>query len=66
MSLLEKIKNQPGMTVNEILGTFTKSEREEIYPPIYDLNVSLMLDEMAVVNHIEIRDGRAYPKNTPA
>jgi hypothetical protein len=65
MSILEKIKKQPGMTVDEILNKFTKFEREEIYPPIYQLNVSLMLDEMAMVNYIELRDGRAYPKNLP-
>jgi hypothetical protein len=65
MSILEKIKKQPGMTIDEILGKFTKFEQEEIYPPIYQLNVSLMLDEMATVNYIELRDGRAYPKNLP-
>ena len=50
------------MTVTEILNKFTEWERDEIYPPIYELNVSLMLDEMAVVNYIELRDGKAYPK----
>jgi hypothetical protein len=63
MSILEKVKEQPGMTVNEILNKYSRFEREEIYPPIYELNVSLMLDEMAVVNYIEIRDSKAYPKN---
>jgi uncharacterized repeat protein (TIGR04076 family) len=65
MSILEKIKEHPGMTVSEILDTYTNFEREEIYPPIYELNVSLMMDEMAVVDYIEIRDGRAYLKNPP-
>ena len=65
MSILEKIKARPGMTVDEILGQFTQWEREEIYPPIYPLNVSLMLGEMATVDYIEMRDGKAYPKNPP-
>lgn len=65
MSILEKVKAEPGMTVDEILNKYTKWEREELYPPIYSLNVSLMLDEMAVVNYIEMRDGKAYPKNRP-
>jgi hypothetical protein len=65
MNILEKVKKQPGMTVKEILNKFSKFEREEIYPPIYDLNVSLMLDEMAVVVYVEMRDGKAYPKNPP-
>jgi uncharacterized repeat protein (TIGR04076 family) len=62
MSILEKVKEQPGMTVNEILGKYTDFEREEIYPPIYDLNVSLMLDEMAVVGYVDIIDGKTYAK----
>lgn len=65
MSILEKVKEEPGMTVDEILNKYTKWEQEEVYPPIYPLNVSLMLDEMAVVNYIEMRDGKAYPKNPP-
>jgi hypothetical protein len=65
MSVLKKIKNEPGMTIDEILLKFTKWEREEIYPPIYPLNLSLMLGELATVHYIELRDGRAYPKNPP-
>lgn len=65
MSILEKIKEKPGMTVDEILNRFTKWEREEVYPPIYPLNISLMLGEMATVNYIELKNGRAYPKNLP-
>ena len=53
------------MTVDEILNRFTKWEREEVYPPIYPLNISLMLGEMATVNYIELKNGRAYPKNLP-
>jgi hypothetical protein len=53
------------MTVDEILSKFTQWEREEIYPPIYPLNVSLMLRELATVDYIELRDDRAFPKNPP-
>lgn len=63
MSILEKIKEKPGITVDEILDKFTDFERDEIYPPLYPVNVQLMLDELAEVNYIELRDGKAYPKN---
>ena len=62
MGILAKVKEQPGMTVNEILQKYTKFEREEVYPPIYDLNVSLMLEEMSVVGYVDMIDGKAYPK----
>lgn len=65
MSILEKIKKEPGMTTDEILNKYTRWEREEVYPPLYPLNVSLMLGELATVDYIELRDGKAYPKNPP-
>jgi len=64
MSIMEKIKDEPGMTVDEILNKFTEWEREEIYPPLHPVNVQLMLDELAEVNYVELRDGRAYPKGS--
>jgi uncharacterized repeat protein (TIGR04076 family) len=61
MSILEKVKEKPGITVEEILAKFTDFEREEIHPPLYPLIVQLMLDELAEVDYVELRDGRAYP-----
>jgi hypothetical protein len=66
MSILEKVKTEPGMSADEILNKFTEWEREEIYPPLTGINVHLMLDELAEVDYIEIKDGKAYPKNRPA
>ena len=64
MDILEKIKAEPGLTVDDILGKYTKWEREEVYPPLGPVNVRLMLEELAEVNYIELRDGKAYPKST--
>ena len=49
------------VTVDDILGKYTDWEREKIYPPLGPVNVQLMLDELAEVNYIELRDGKAYP-----
>jgi hypothetical protein len=65
MSILEKIKEEPGMTVDEILKKFSKRDREGIYPPLHSINVGLILDELAEVDYIELRDEKAYPKNPP-
>ena len=64
INMLEKIKDEPGMNADEILSKFSNWEREEIYPPLHPINVQLMLDELATVNYIELRDGKAYPKNS--
>jgi hypothetical protein len=62
MSIYEKIKENPGITISEILAKFSDFEKDDIYPPLYDVNVQLMLDELAEVNYIELRDGKAYPR----
>ena len=59
MSILEKIKNEPGLTADEILNKFSEWERNEIYPPLNPINVRLMLDELAEVDYIELRDEKA-------
>jgi hypothetical protein len=63
MSILEKVKSRPGIIVDEIIKMFTDFERDEIYPPLYPLNVQLMLDELEEVGYVEQRDGKAYPGN---
>jgi len=65
IDILEKIKKDPGLNVDEILAKYTEWEREEIYPPLTPLNVSLILDELVEVNYIELREGRAYPQALP-
>ncbi len=61
MALLEKIKAQPGLTRDEIIGKFNEWERNEIYPPLNPMLVECLLDEMAQVHYLEKRDGKYYP-----
>jgi hypothetical protein len=63
MSILEKIKAEPGIGTNEIPDRFTKRQKEEIYPPLRPSNFEIMLDELVEANYIEVRDGKAYPKS---
>jgi hypothetical protein len=61
ISILEKVKENPGMTVENILASYPDFEREEIHPPMNPLLVQLMLEELAEVGYVELRDGKAYP-----
>jgi uncharacterized repeat protein (TIGR04076 family) len=65
LSVLEKVIKNPGATVAEILEKFTDFERDEIYPPLYEVNVQLMLDELEEVGYVELREGKAYPGKRP-
>lgn len=61
ISILEKIKQKPGMTIDEILASYPDFEREEIHPPLNPVLVQLMLDELAEVGYVELKEGKAYP-----
>ena len=61
MAILDKIKEAPGLTAEEILEKFTDWERDEIYPPLTLFNTRLLMDELESVLYIEYRDGKAYP-----
>ncbi len=65
MAVLDKVIGKPGMTTHEVLNAFTGWERENIYPRLYEVNTQLMLEELAQVGYVELRDGRAYPGQRP-
>jgi uncharacterized repeat protein (TIGR04076 family) len=61
MAMLDKIKAEPGITLDGILSKFTEWELNEIYPPLTKVVAECLLDEMELVNYLEKRDGRYYP-----
>lgn len=62
MSILEKIKKEPGITQEGILDRFSVFEREEVDPPLTPLLLDILLDEMLTVDYIEVRQGKIFPK----
>jgi uncharacterized repeat protein (TIGR04076 family) len=60
MSILEKIKKEPGIDGEAILARFTDWERDEIFPPLTPVMVELMLDELAQTGYIDVRGGKVY------
>ena len=65
MSILEKIKAEPGLTIDGILSKYDDFERDIVYPKLSPALIELLLDEMATVGYIELKDGKAYPKKRP-
>ena len=61
MEILEKIKAEPGLTVDDILSKYSDYEKS-LYVKLSPAFVQLALEEMAAVNYIELRNGKAYPK----
>jgi uncharacterized repeat protein (TIGR04076 family) len=63
MSILEKIKNEPGIQVDMVINRFTDWERDEIFPPLTPVMVELMLDELVETGYVKILEGKAYPQD---
>lgn len=61
MSLLEKVRNEPGIRTDAVISRFSDWERDEIFPPLTPVLVKILLDELAEVGYIEIREGKIYP-----
>jgi len=61
MSILEKIKAEPGLTVDDILGKYNDFERDVVYPKLSPAFIEYVLEEMAEFGYVEMKDGKAYP-----
>lgn len=60
IAILEKIEAEPGIKTEEILGRFTEFEREEISPPLTPVLVEVLLEALADMDYIRIKDGEAH------
>lgn len=63
MSILEKIKKKPGISIETILARFSEWERDEMFPPLTPILLDLMLDELVQTGYVDVRDGKAHPGN---
>jgi uncharacterized repeat protein (TIGR04076 family) len=59
IAILEKIEAEPGIDTNKILMKFSKSEREDISPPLTPVLMQVLLEAMEDMEYIKIMDGKA-------
>ena len=60
IAVLEKIRKAPGIKSDDIINWFTPFEREKISPPLTPVLMEVLLDALADMRYIEIRDGKVY------
>jgi uncharacterized repeat protein (TIGR04076 family) len=70
IAVLEKIEGEPGINIDKILSRFSDFARDKISPPLTPVLLGVLLDALADMSYIEIRDGKAYatgrqPPNRP-
>ncbi len=59
MVILQKILNKPGISVDKILGEFSKEQAEGIYPALSQIMVRALVEELELMSYVAIRDGKA-------
>ena len=60
MLMLDIVRRHPGIQVDKIRDEFPKKQLEEVYPLAAPVMLRGLIDELELVGHLEIRDGKAY------
>jgi len=60
MMILDKVLNKQGVETEKILNQFSKEEILDIYPPLSPIMVQVLVEELTLVGHMKISDGKAY------
>jgi uncharacterized repeat protein (TIGR04076 family) len=59
MAMLLKLQTKGNLQADGILATFTKSQIEDIYPPLSAILAQMLLEELALMGYVAIQDGTA-------
>ena len=60
IAILEKIEEEPGIQIDELLERFTEFEINNVSPPLTPVLRDVLLEALTDMNYIEIKDGKAY------
>ncbi len=60
MVILDRVLKKQGIEVDKILNEFSKEEQLDIYPPLSPIEVQVLVEELELVGHLQIKDGKAY------
>jgi uncharacterized repeat protein (TIGR04076 family) len=60
ITILDRVnKTGNGYPIDKIIGLFTQEERLEVYPPLSDVIIGAMLEELTAIGYITVVDGKA-------
>jgi uncharacterized repeat protein (TIGR04076 family) len=60
MVILAKLLAKPGTAVNKILKLYSREEIEDIYPALSPILVEILVEELKLVGHLKVQEGKAY------
>ena len=62
MVILDKIIKKPGIMKNKILGEFSRSQIEGIYPALSQVMIESLLEELELMDYLKIEDEKVFTK----
>ena len=60
MTIINKLNKKPGMTAEELHGSFTEKQILEIYPPLTLQMTEFLREEMLCINYADEKDGKYF------
>lgn len=60
MMILDRVLKKQGIDVDKIIDEFTEEERYEIYPPLSQMLIKVLVEELELLNYLQVKDGKAY------
>jgi len=60
MLMLDIVRRHPGIEVDKIRDEFPRKQLEEVYPLAAPVMLKGLIDELELVGHLKIQDGKAY------
>jgi hypothetical protein len=56
MVLLSRVLAKPGIAMDKILGEFTKKEAVEVHPPLSQVMIQVLVEELELMGYVTIKD----------
>jgi len=58
MTILNKVKQNPGIAMDKILGTFSDDERDNIYPALGQKIVANLVGMLELLDYVDVKDNK--------
>jgi hypothetical protein len=60
MLILKKVSDKPGIALSKLMSLYTRSEIEDIYPAMSQVLAETLVEELALMNYLDVKEGKLY------
>lgn len=60
MIILNKVLRKSGIRIDKLLDEFTPFEKEDVHPPLNQVLLEILIEELELLNYVEVKDQQVY------